>query len=84
MRKILDSQNFDLDKIVSLSVVFSEDRNYAGEPLRTMKFHIADDDNGLYWYPNKKAIGNLIQALKKVESQMTDDTNFADIEDEDD
>jgi hypothetical protein len=67
--------NIDLDDYVSLAISFREDKNYAGETLNTMKFHFADDNFGVKWYPTKKAIGKLITVLKELEGQMTDDTN---------
>jgi len=76
-------ENFDLDDYVSLSIKFREDKNLAGENLRTMQFHFADDNFGVKWYPTKKSISNFIEVLKKIESQMTDDTNSEDDEDED-
>lgn len=75
-------ENFDLDDYVSLAIEFREDKNLAGENLNTMKFHFADDNFGVKWYPNKKSISNFIEVLKKIECQMTDDTNRD--EDEDD
>lgn len=76
-------ENFDLDDYVSLSINFREDKNGAGENLSTMQFHFADDNFGVKWYPTKKTIGNFIEVLKKIESQMTDNTNFEPDEDED-
>ena len=75
-------ENFDLDDYVSLSIKFREDKNWAGENLSTMQFHFADDNFGVKWYPTKKSIGNFIEILKNIESQMTDDTNSENDEDD--
>jgi len=71
-------ENFDLDDYVSLSIKFREDKNWAGENLSIMQFHFADDNFGVKWYPTKKSISNFIEVLKKIESQMTDETNAED------
>jgi len=77
-------ENFDLDDYVSLAIEFREDKNFEGENIKEMKFHFADDNFGVKWYPTKKSIINFIEVLKKIESQMTDDTNRDENEDEDD
>ena len=71
-------ENFDLDDYVSLFIKFREDKNWAGENLSIMQFHFADDNFGVKWYPTKKSISNFIEVLKKIESQMTDETNAED------
>lgn len=67
--------NVDLDDYVSLSVTFTEGKSHSGDVIKGMRFHLADDNSGVKWYPTKKAIGKLITVLKELEEQMTDDTN---------
>jgi hypothetical protein len=67
--------NVDLDDCVSLSVRFKDSKSHSGDVIKVMRFHLADDNYGVEWYPTKKAIGKLITVLQKLEGQMTDETN---------
>ena len=74
----MENFNLDLDDYVSLAIEFREDKNYASETINTMKFHFADDNFGVKWYPTKKTINSFIEILKDIESKMTDETNHMD------
>jgi hypothetical protein len=72
---MMKNKNVDLDNCVSLSVSFKDSKSHSGDVIKGMRFHLADDNYGVEWYPTKKAIGKLITVLQELEGQMTDETN---------